>query len=376
MNDHVLDGVHDWWQRFIKTTGEHDHDLLTLWLALTYVLDRTRTCPRLIVTSPFPGAGKTTVLEHLHSLGHRPTFASNALSASALANLAREGRTILIDEADKHVGSGNESQRALLGIVNAGYKASGTYAVNVADEREPTGWRVAEVPVFGPVAMAGLSLGLPDDTLSRSLVVRLLPDIAGAVEESDWESIEEEARGLREQLAAWTSKAELCAGETLPDGIVGRLREVWRPLKRVAVAAGGDWPERVDLLACRHRDELAMLRDDGLYRERPHVVLLRDLFGVWHVADRTNSYAPTGALLDALHRHAPEQWGSAQPGGRTPLTAQRMGRMLVDNYGIHASRLRRDGPRGYLWSHFGPAWESLGLIGATGVDGRDVPVAS
>ncbi|WP_137295361.1 DUF3631 domain-containing protein [Nocardioides dongxiaopingii] len=365
-----LDEVRAWLTRYIKTITPMDYDLLALWIAHTHLLDRLRTSPRLIVTSPFPGAGKTTCLEHIMALGARTTFASNALTAPAAARLAGDRRTILIDEADKTIGSGSDTQRMLLGIVNAGYKHSGTYLVTRPDESDATGWSVAEVPVFGALAMAGISPELPEDTRSRSVVVRLLPDINDSVAESDWETIEADSEALRERLATWASGVSVATDETLPAGVVGRLREVWRPLKRAALAAGGDWAQRCDDLAQRHVNELILAREEGLHAERPHVALVRDVFGVWHLAESSEGYAPTVDLLAALHSHSPATWGEQQPPGRRPLTSQRMGRMLVTNYGIHATRQRGDGPRGYLWAEFLPVWHSIGLIGMEGVTGH------
>lgn len=363
----VLDELFAWLRRYVRTSSDHDLWLLTLWIAHTHLIGQCRTTPRLLITSPLPGAGKTTTLEHVQALARRPALASNALSASALANLAREQRTILIDEADKHIGSGSEAQRAALGIVNAGYKSSGTYAVNVADDREPTGWRVAEVAVFGPLAMAGISPDLPPDTLSRCVTVWLLPDVGETVHESDWELIECDAEDLRARLSSWGDRVELATGETLPGGISGRLREVWRPLKRVAVAAGGNWPARCDELARRHLAEISAQRDSGLIAERPHIVVSRDLFGVWHLADPDNSgFAATSDLLTLLHQHAPTTWGLGQGLGRTPLNAKRLAAMLAKHFGIHPTRRRvgddSDQRRGYLWADLEPVWTALGLI--------------
>jgi hypothetical protein len=44
---------------------------------------------------------------------------------------------------------------------------------------------------YAPVAMAGNSPRLPDDTRSRAIRIPLLPDLDGTVEESDWEHIED-----------------------------------------------------------------------------------------------------------------------------------------------------------------------------------------
>src|SRR5271165_190189 len=103
-----------------------------------------------------------------------------------------------------------------------------------------------------PVAMAGNSPRLPPDTASRSLRVLLMPDIDGTVEDSDWEAIQAEAGKLKADLESWADQVrDQVKGMAvdLPNGCIGRSKEKWRPLKRVAAAAGGDWPTIVDRLA-------------------------------------------------------------------------------------------------------------------------------
>lgn len=357
----ALDDVRAWWARFVKTNQDADLDRLALWTAHTHVLDRVRTTPRLLVASPLPGAGKTTVLEHLAALCPAPVMASNALTAPVVARLAGQGRTILIDEADKHIGSGSADQRALLGIVNAGYKVGGCYVVN---EQRPDGtWCPAELPVYAPVAMAGLSPKLPDDTSSRTITVFLMPDRFGTVEETDWEVIEDEATELRTMLATWAETADLTGPGTLPVEVGGRLREVWRPLKRVADSVGGSWPKVVDVLAMDHAAQIRADVEDGLHEERPSVALVRDLWTVWPDADDTGqplTFAPTAVLLSRLGLHAPERWGNRQTDGRTPLTPHRMGHMLR-KFDIRPGHSDDRQMRGYRHRQFHEVWSVIGV---------------
>lgn len=65
---HELDEVREWFARFVCTVDESDLDLLTLWAAHTHLVVETYTTPRLILDSPVPGSGKTTVLEHLERM--------------------------------------------------------------------------------------------------------------------------------------------------------------------------------------------------------------------------------------------------------------------------------------------------------------------
>jgi hypothetical protein len=84
-----------------------------------------------------------------------------------------------------------------LAILNTGYKRGGTRPALVAKGSD---WVANEFPTFAPVAIAGNTPELPDDTRSRCLEVRLLPAISEAIEDSDWEEIEPDAELLREAI--------------------------------------------------------------------------------------------------------------------------------------------------------------------------------
>ena len=94
--------------------------------------------------------------------------------------------------------------------------------------------------MHAPLALAGIAPNLPADTLSRTVRVLLLPSYEA--EDSDWEYIEPEAMQLGQRLAAWADGRDL-PGVDMP-GVRGRAVERWRPLLRVATAAGEPWPAR------------------------------------------------------------------------------------------------------------------------------------
>nr|WP_277815364.1 DUF3631 domain-containing protein [Dietzia maris] len=115
--------------------------------------------------------------------------------------------------------------------------------------------------------MAGNSPNLPDDTRQRCIRVLLFPDLDETVEESDWEMIEGDVSALADQLAAWADVIRETIRTTrpvLPEGIKGRNREKWGPLKRVATVAGAHWPAVVDRLALADLEQQQADRDEGL----------------------------------------------------------------------------------------------------------------
>ncbi|PYF99253.1 Protein of unknown function [Georgenia satyanarayanai] len=354
----VLDAVRKWLATYVRTMHDEDLDVLTLWAAHTHLCFETYTTPRLVLDSPVPGSGKTTVLEHLSRLCLNPVQMASLSSPALLTRMLDSGiRTVLIDEADRSLSPDKEGVAELLAVLNSGYKRGGTRPVLVPTK---DGWDPKEMPTFAPVVMAGNNPNLPEDTKSRTIRVLLLPDLEGRVEESDWELIDIDARDLGESLAAW---AELVREQVvaerppLPAGIVGRSRERWSPLKRVAAAAGGRWPSVVDALALADLARMEQDREDGMVRERPGVVLLRNIREVWPAGQ---SFFPTEDLIPALIDHNPDSWGDASPFGKA-LTAQRLGRMLVSSYNLHSDRPGGVGPRGYLRVSFEPVWHRMGF---------------
>lgn len=378
----VLDDVRRWLGRYLLTVSDGDLDLLTLWAAHTHLVAETYTTPRLLLDSPVPGSGKTTALEHLARLCVNPVQMAAVSSPALLTRILEDGvRTLLIDEADRTLRPDKDGTPDLLALLNAGYKRGATRPVLVPEKGG--GWVPREMPCFAPVCMAGNSPNLPEDTRSRTIRVLLLPDLDGVVEESDWELIEDTARQLGDVLAAWADlhRAEVStARPAMPEGIVGRFREKWQPLARVAAAAAGRWPGVVDALARQDREQVEMDREDGMVTTRPHVLLLQHLAEVW---PGDEVFASTAELVDQLVREHPTVWGDASPYGKA-LTVQRCGRMMAQHFKVNTGRA--DDPartRGYFAAALVPVWTRMGVhppvetgqTGRTGRTGQDQPVA-
>lgn len=353
-----LDDVRHWLSRFISVTDARELDLLALWAAHTYLAYETYSTPRLQIDSTMPGSGKTTVLEHLARLAWHPVQAASLSSPALLVRILDKGiRTILIDEVDRNLDPKRQGVEEFIAILNSGYKRGATRPVLVPGKGGE--WDVKEMPTFSPVAMAGNAPSLPDDTRSRCIRVLLMPDFEGSVEASDWEELEPAAMDLGHRLrlaADEVREAVRTIRPELPDGCVGRLKEKWAPLARVAAVSDGDWSARVDDLIRRDIMEVEMEREEGLARLPAAVVLLRDIHAVWRTED---TFTATTELIRLLAMHRPDMWGDASPYGRR-LTVQRMGRMLVQAFKIHSTRLGT-GPRGYPRAIFDPIWRRFKL---------------
>lgn len=371
----VLDTVGGWLSTYIVTAQESDLHVLTLWCAHTHLCTETYTSPRLLLDSPAPGAGKTTTLDHLQRLCHHPVQAASLSSPALLARLLEKGpRTILVDEADRTLSPKMEGVGELLAVLNSGYRRGASRPV-LDPDKENGGWNAKEMSTFGPVAMAGNSPDLPDDTRSRCIRVLLLPDYNGDAEDSDWQFIEDNAALLHEQIASWADDVRdevATLRPEYPTGLRGRNRERWAPLLKVATVAGGPWPSRcLDLIAADLDDQDAD-REAGLDRIPRHVQLLRDIAEVWPADEE---FMHTSRLIDALHNYRPDWWGVLNNYGK--LTAQGLGKTLASHFNVRASQLTRNtehGRRGYYLQSFLSSWRSFGVDTPTPTNPSGKPI--
>jgi hypothetical protein len=126
------------------------------------------------------------------------------------------------------------------------------------------------------------------------------------------------------------------------------------PLKRVAVAAGGKWPDVVDQLVKLDLETMRLDREEGLLNEKPHVALLRNIAEIWP-KDRT--FLTADGLIYLLKDTYQISWGPNDK-YKNGLTPQRLGKMLVNNFGVRSSKDSTD-VRGYFASSFDGALRSL-----------------
>lgn len=374
--DALLDDMQKWFSRFIAMPDPDDYKLLVLWTISTHLASELYTTPRLQIDSTMPGSGKTTVLEHLAHLCWSPVQAASISSPALLVRLLEHGvRTLLIDEVDRSLNPKKPGVEDLIGIINSGYKRGATRPVLVPVKGG--GWEVREMPTFCPVAMAGNSPHLPDDTKSRSIRILLMPDLDGVVEDSDWEHIEPDALALHTRIVAFadTHRDTAARDVDLPQGCLGRAKEKWRPLKRVAVAAGGHWPALADQLIMRGLAEDDHERDAGLRTLPPGMVLMTDLHHIW---PDTDELIPTKDLVAMLVGHNPEYWGANSGYGKA-LTETRFGRLVTQASKVTSQRPGGRGPRGYKKGQFSQVWHRLGIgrsepgaLGEPGSPGADL----
>jgi hypothetical protein len=267
-------------------------------------------------------------------------------------------RTILIDEAHRSLRPDRPGVEDLIGIINTGYRFGATRPVLVP--AKGGGWDASEMPTFAPVAMAGNNPNLAPDTVSRQLRVLLMPDIDGIVEDSDWEQLANEVKVLSDRIAAFADAVRddvRGMAVELPTGCIGRAKEKWRPLARVAEAAGGDWPGIVNRLIAVNLAEEAAEREAGLKTLPAGVVLMTNLYAIWPTS---KYFKPTRDLVPELIEYNPAYWGADGAYGKA-LTEHRFGRLMSQAAKMTSIRPGGRGPRGYLRATLQPVWHRLGI---------------
>ena len=360
----VLDTVREHLGRYLSPASDDDLDVLALWAVHTHLAAESYTTPRLLITSPMPGSGKTTVLEHLERLAPHATPMSSVSSSALIPRLIAATPTVLlIDEAEKALSPNRPGIEDVLGVLNSGYKVGGSRPVLVPSKED--GWRAESLPTFAPVAMAGNAPDLPEDTMQRSITVTMFPASEGDVDETEWELLDLDVRDLGLRIGVWADQIRADVRRTRPEvprGCVGRIKERWLPLKRVAVFAGGTWPERVDQMIRNDLDQIIRDREEGLSTMPIHVHLIRDMHELF--TEQGDDFLPTKNVVNNLIARHPERWSASSSFGRD-LTPQRLGRMLVKNFTIRSSK-DVDDTRGYHRAAFTRAWRAVGLTDGSG----------
>lgn len=375
----LLDEVRAWFGRFVVVVRESDLVLLALWTVHTFLFRELYTSPRLLIDSITPESGKTTVLDHLNHLCRNSMLAVSMSSAALIPRLVdQEPTTVLLDEIQRTLIDGSPETAGVMAVINSGYRDGAVRPVLV--RTKGGGWEPLKLSTFAPVAMAGNAPRLEPDTLSRSIRILLMPDIDGMAEDSDWELLDADAEQLRERISEWADSVRAytkVADGKLPPGCVSRLREKWRPLKKVAELAdetgnfggGSQWSNLVWQMAEEDLADMKAQREAGLTRQTPTLVLLQDLAAIWPA---NTPFMATEVLIELLVAHNADYWDAGVGYGGNPrrrLNATRLGRMIkqatnaMSREQVKGSVSRRPGgggtPRGYERAQFERAWKSL-----------------
>jgi Protein of unknown function (DUF3631) len=329
-----------------KAIGQHvvlpegGAEAMALWAVHTHVFDCLNHSPRLAITSPEKGCGKTTALDVLRELVARPLATSNVTGSAVFRTVEIVRPTLLIDEADTFL----TENEALRGILNSGHCKGAAIIRTVGDDHEPR-----QFSTWSPVAIAMIG-NLPSTLDDRSIAVRLWrrkPTERVQAFRSDRAA---NLQNLARKAARWAADyhAELVTADPDMGQLINRVADNWRPLFAIADIAGGKWPKHARTVA--HGAEAK--KEDQSVGTR----LLSDIREIFTTRPESDRISST-ELASALCLMEGRPWAEWRNG--KPMTAAAMARMLSP-FGIF-SRTRRAGTdtfKGYLYSDFEEAFSS------------------
>ena len=325
-------------------------DTAALWLLHTYLIDYFDTSPILIANAPERACAKTLLQTILAKLAARALMASNATASSLFRSIDLWQPTLFFDEADTFFKDNND----LLGMVNAGYKASGFV---LRSEASDDTFVPRKFPVYGAKSIAGIALEkhLPDSTMSRGIIInmrRKLPDETVT-------RLRYAEAGLFERLCAKLERAAddyadaiQHARPHLPDELSDRAQDNWEPLLAIATVAGSDWLERANqaaLILSRQSSEKVSTGNE----------LLADIQLVFENKADGSQYADkisTVELITELQKIEESPWATYNHGH--PLSPRQLASQLAI-YGIKSKTVRvgnYDTPKGCTRSQFDDAF--------------------
>jgi hypothetical protein len=320
-------------------------DAAVLWLAHTFIVPWLETSPRLAITSPVKGSGKSRLLDCLALLACSPVRWVQPSDAVVYRVRAVPEVTILLDEIDTLFGPTGRSRAELRAILNEGYRRGASVP------RVGAFGAVEQFPIFGPVAFAGLSGALHETLASRCIELELWkaadPDrLLGLDLPRHADDAERDAAVLHAMMRARLHERGALVSliePELPQGLRNREAELWLPLLMIADYAGGTWPQRARAAA----SVLANRRDEDAALATLRIIL--ELF-VAATADRLS----TASILAGLSEHDHAQRFSL------PSTPRALAQVLQP-FHIAPRNVRfpdRTQAKGYERRDFQPAWRA------------------
>jgi hypothetical protein len=315
---------------------------VSLWTLHTFLFNQFEATPRLLLVSPVPGCGKTTILRIIKLLGSVPLKTVGISPAAIYHLLDRERRSLLVDEAENLAWMSNRDLRA---VIDSGHARDGS--ITRLRDGEPHSY-----VTFAPMALASLDR-LPLTVIRQSVVIRMkmatreLKRIEMRLEDFDI---------IRNEIVDWCQGRKLDPDPVLPDALNNRLADNWRVLISIADACSKDWGRKAREVAVRLSQRYS---DDDL-----RLILLSDIKAIFDTkaVDRI-TMAELVAELIALEG---QPWAEYR-GVQDDQTPRRLTTGILSNllrpFGIRSKTIWPPGQRagqtsakGYCSTQFAEAW--------------------
>jgi putative DNA primase/helicase len=323
---------------------EESARVVALWIAMTWVHDVAAVhSPILLVTSPEPNSGKTTLLGVLSFLVRR-SVRSVGISAAALYRAVEKWKpTIMVEEADTAFVENDDLRQ----VVNSGWTRGDGVLRCDGENNDPYLF-----PTFCPKAIGMKGRKLPDTIMSRAIVIEMARK-KPSERAIDFEYVDDDSlKELRSDLAQYAAdNADLLrrAHPALPQGFENRRAANWRLLLAIADTGGQEWGRKARAAA-----EKIAGAPVGESTGTDLLTDIRKLFDAKPDTDRILSRQLIEMLTaDPENRWC--EWGR----DRKPITQKQLAGLLKP-FGVISENVTVTGynqAKGYKRSAFKEAWE-------------------
>jgi putative DNA primase/helicase len=360
-------------------------DTTAAWVFYSYVFDRLRFAPILLLTSATKRCGKSTLMELVSGLVSRSLSVANISAASIYRVIEAAHPTLLIDEADTFLSAGDE----VAGILNSGHTKAMAFVVRI--EKNDLGEMTPKkFSTFCPKLVGMIGLPKSDALLDRCLMIRLERAVGGASIRPLPPDVFEEFLPLRQKLVRWAQdhvEGLALNYALLPRGSNDRAQNNWSVLASVAQKIHPSVLEEIEKAYTALGDAAAEVVEDAPQNllEAFFEVAMRQLGKDGFRQVMANPYEPlpnnkcllaSENLVVELNKMTHESWVDQNNG--KGLTVHRLGKML-NPFGVKADRgrIKHENPkRGYRVAVLIPIWQrygvGLGVLGTTSEGAADV----
>ncbi len=322
-------------------------EAIALWIMHTHCLPACTHTPRLALTSPVEGCGKSNALKLIKAMVPDVLLAAIISAPAVYRTITNYKPTLLLDELDKQLANNMELQT----IVNGGHARGEEVIKNVKAGND---WEPGQFNIFAPIALAKIG-GLPKGPVaSRCIHIRMQRLLPHEERELFDDAATPKAYvDLGRKCATWArdNMEALSSARPAMADLKGRSRDNWRILFNIAQVAGRHWPSHV-------REAAASLIDATAVRDIK-VQALADIRAVFETHGMID--LPSEMVVQEMVGLPDRPWVEYRHG--RALTQTGLARLLVE-FGVQVSPDRVDDPRnfnkrlrGYQAAQFADLWE-------------------
>jgi hypothetical protein len=347
LGEEILADLLHFVRRFVSL-NDAQSAVVALWIVHTHTFEiYDGSTPYLHISSPEKQCGKSRLLEVLELLTRKAWFTGHATPAALVRKIDAATPTLLLDETDQALKTGDEYAAALTGILNNGYRPGMPYTMCIG---QGTKIIQKDFNVFCAKAIAGIG-SLPDTVADRSIPIRMERQIGHKAEKFRRREVLPIAELLHTRISKWAHKQQsdwLTVRPQFPDCLSDRQEDVIEPLLAIADSAGGDWPVQT-------RQALTELFSGGHDEsESIRVKLLSDILEVFN--ERLWEKIASAELTEALAAIETSPWGEWK--GGKPMTPTSLAKMLKP-FKVFPKTVRMSAGtiKGYTRESFADAWQ-------------------